>query len=299
LIKPLLKQLLPPLIWNVIRSVWVGSARTTTPQLLEKEIPELSVKETYGFFGKYACFEEALMACGTADAKLNYQGASVIDATVARTKTLVGELGASVEVLVDTKTLRLLAVFQKILMSAPYAELTVLDFGGAMGHHFFRLNRLLPTQLKLKWIVLELPKTAFTARGIFKSDQLTFISDLAELNGAKIDVILASGSIQYTPRPFAILSKLMSLEAKSIILDRMPITDSFDDRILMQRVPPEIYEATYPVHFLSGKKIKSFFEAGSWQRILHWSLDEEIVMLDGKPVKYSGMLYFNQKDIRP
>jgi putative methyltransferase (TIGR04325 family) len=53
---------------------------------------------------------------------------------------------------------------------------------------------------------------------------------------------------------------------KYIIFDRTAFIDTGDDRITVQKVPPEIYPASYPAWFFNQEKFLDFF-SGEYELI--------------------------------
>ena len=105
--------------------------------------------------------------------------------------------------------------------------LTVIDFGGAAGAHYFMAKLLLKDTVKLDWRVIETPSMVNEARrqGL-ENDELHFFSELnAATKKGQIDLVFASGSVQYTSDPYTFLKELCAINAKSFMLTRTPITE--------------------------------------------------------------------------
>jgi putative methyltransferase (TIGR04325 family) len=99
--------------------------------------------------------------------------------------------------------------------------LTVLDFGGGCGFHYFRVVPSIRTPLR--WAVVETAtmaeRAAQLAEGRFQV--FTDIAAAAEALG-RIDLVHASSSIQYVPEPLETLKTLAALQAKYFGLLRFP-----------------------------------------------------------------------------
>jgi putative methyltransferase (TIGR04325 family) len=64
--------------------------------------------------------------------------------------------------------------------------------------------------------------------------------------------------LPYLQEPYSVFATLLDLNAQLIILDKMPfLTDDRDDMITIQKVPAEIYAATYPAWFFNEKKFRN------------------------------------------
>jgi len=100
--------------------------------------------------------------------------------------------------------------------------LTVLDFGGGCGFHYFRIA---PTiRIPLRWAIVETPIMAERAVKISQGRFQVF-TDIAAAAAAlgRIDLVHASSSIPYVPEPLATLSELTALRPRYLALLRFPV----------------------------------------------------------------------------
>jgi putative methyltransferase (TIGR04325 family) len=99
--------------------------------------------------------------------------------------------------------------------------LTVLDFGGGCGFHYFRVVAAVSTPLR--WAVVETPTMALRAQRLSQGNFEVF-TDVAAAAAAlgHIDLVHASGSIQYVPEPLATVKALAALHPRYFALLRFP-----------------------------------------------------------------------------
>jgi len=99
--------------------------------------------------------------------------------------------------------------------------LTVLDFGGGCGFHYFRTVAAVRTPLR--WAIVETPTMAERALKLAK-DRFEVFTDIAAAASAlgRVDVVHASSVIQYVPDPLATLRTLAALRARYFALARFP-----------------------------------------------------------------------------
>ena len=99
--------------------------------------------------------------------------------------------------------------------------LTVLDFGGGCGFHYFRTSAAIHTPLR--WAIVETPTMAISAAKLAdgRFDVFTDIAAAAQALG-RVDLIHASSSIQYVPEPLATLKTLAALRPRYFALARFP-----------------------------------------------------------------------------
>ncbi|HYS46220.1 MAG TPA: methyltransferase, TIGR04325 family, partial [Rhizomicrobium sp.] len=124
--------------------------------------------------------------------------------------------------------------------------LSVLDFGGALGSSYYQNRGMLSHLSSLRWHVVEQPHFVAAGQAEFENDQLRFFPTLADSWAAqKPDVVLLSSVLQYLEKPFDLLRDIADLEPRFILVDRTPVLDKGQERIVVQTVPPSIYPASY------------------------------------------------------
>ena len=252
-LKAVLRELSPPILWRAIAAMRPRQDPPPPPP-------------AYGHFGTYASFDDALKEC------TGYETQSIIDATLGR--TLAMRPSTKITAL-DIRQLAALQHAQRYL-----GRLRVLDFGGAMGGLYFRIGSLLDIE---KWTVVDVPGTVNAAARLAR-DALSFSSSLVEQHP---NIVLASGSLQYTRSPYEEIAKLKALGARYFVADRIPILQRA--RLTVQRVPPEIFEASFPAWFFGPEFTDAFSDM---KLALEWELPEHPAFLDGAAVHcYRGFLF--------
>jgi putative methyltransferase (TIGR04325 family) len=100
--------------------------------------------------------------------------------------------------------------------------LTVLDFGGGCGFHYFRVIAAIRTPLR--WAVVETPTMAERAAKLAQ-DRFEVFTTLAEAVAVlgRVDLVHASSAIQYVPDPLATLTSLAALRPRHFALARLPV----------------------------------------------------------------------------
>lgn len=104
----------------------------------------------------------------------------------------------------------------------PGKELRVLDFGGSFGPHYFLAKQCLPK--RYRWAVVETETIASLGAQI-ANEELQFFTGIgaarAWLGG--IDLVHASGSLQYTPDPKSAFAVLVGLRAPYLAIMRTAV----------------------------------------------------------------------------
>lgn len=168
-------------------------------------------------------------------------------------------------------------------------QLKVLDFGGALGTSYYQ-NRKFISHLQVEWNIVEQEKFVQVGKEKMADDQVGFyysIDEYIEKNGMP-HVLLLSGTLPYIEKPYELLEKITSYNIPYLLIDNTYFNFEDRDRITVQTVPPEIYEASYPCWFLSYSKVKQQL-AGKYD-IFSEHVNTHSLVLDGRRIYYQGFL---------
>ncbi len=240
-------------------------------------------KSPYGFFSGYSTWEEALKD------STSYMSAPIIEATVKERGQFMSQFDPG-DLFVDDRTQQLLSALAVIQQGKAISTLKVLDFGGAAGIYFYIIRRALP-HLELDWTVVETKEMVQALQG-FEEPHLRWRTSLPEASpsGDKpFDLSLASSSLPYVPEPYDVLQKLIAL-GRFVITNRMAFIDGAEDKIAVQRVPPEIFTGSYPAWFFSREKFLAFMQRFS-QVTLRWRVPQDAFNFEGKRIVFEGYMF--------
>ena len=146
-------------------------------------------------------------------------------------------------------------------------RLNLVDFGGSLGSSYFQNRKLLAHLPELRWNIVEQKKFVECGKRYFEDGHLKFYYNIDDcLKEQPADTILLSSVIQYLEKPYDLLREVMQKRFKYIIIDRTAFIDAGDDRLTVQKVPPEIYPASYPAWFFNQKKFLDYF-SGEYELI--------------------------------
>jgi len=133
-------------------------------------------------------------------------------------------------------------------------RLSLLDAGGHMGTKYISFADLLPVQ-DMIWSVYDLPVILRAARSHQVTgavpEKIRFIDDPGAAK--KVDVLLASGLLQYLDIPLAGLVSQMAAPPRYILLNKVAVRDG-NSIVTLEKIGP----ALVPYHI----RDKSAFEAG-------------------------------------
>lgn len=178
----------------------------------------------------YETYEEALSFCSQ-DAYQNEELCNMIaDKTIAHIQQLTAKPYSY------TPTTVYLAFALNYFASLTNKQgITVVDFGGACGAHYFEIRNTVAPHISLKWIVVETEQMikASVSRGL-SNGELCFVSSVENLT-EEVDFVHSSSALQYVPRPYDFLKGLLSTGAKMILFNRMMFNKNNHDIITVQR----------------------------------------------------------------
>ena len=105
-------------------------------------------------------------------------------------------------------------------------EIKVLDFGGAGGQSYTEAKYFFP-EIYFKWIVLETKSMVKAAKiAGLESDTLMFVENFSDVDKYKLDLVIASSSLQYTNDPIGFLAKISNLGARYMYISRAPLSNN-------------------------------------------------------------------------
>lgn len=262
--KALLKQVIPPILFS--------------------QLKKLSSSK-YGWKGNYSSWEEA-EANSDGYAKENI---------VRKVKEALLEVKNGEAVFERDSVLFYEEDYNWQLLSALFyvgsrlkGDLHVLDFGGSLGSTYFQNIKFFERIDSFSWSVIEQAHYVEIGKEDFQTNTLRFYESIdACRNERNVNCLLLSSLLQYIKEPYALLDQLLIEDFPFIIIDRMPFNTKNKDRISVQIVPPEIYEASYPCHLLNEEKFIEYFRKNNFT--LHTSFDA----IDGKAIdyKYRGFIF--------
>ena len=138
-------------------------------------------------------------------------------------------------------------------------HLSVLDFGGALGSSYFQNREFLVGLKSVFWSVVEQHHFFDVGRQFIQDERLVFYSTIKEcVKKEKPNVVLLSSVLQYLNNPYKILDELINISAELILIDRTSFYDELEDIVGVQKVPGNIYNASYPFWVFSKSRVINY-----------------------------------------
>lgn len=270
------------------RPAWLGHAKTLISDWLPPSVVRF-VRRVAGrgwgglrFHGDFATWDEAVAASG------GYDQASIL--------SRVGEAALNVQ-RGDAAYERDSVLFDEIEYSWPVlgalmwaaartgGRLSVLDLGGSLGSRYHQNRAFLDSLADVRWGIVEQPHYVALGKEHFQDSRLQFFDTIAECTvKLETNVIVLGSVLQYLPEPDRVLQELGCTRALVMIIDRTPFAEIEDDRITIQRVPPSIYDASYPCRIFSRERMKREF-------LSHWQILETFACAEGTMSTDAGLRF--------
>ncbi|HEY8360765.1 MAG TPA: methyltransferase, TIGR04325 family, partial [Ramlibacter sp.] len=140
-------------------------------------------------------------------------------------------------------------------------QLSVLDFGGALGSSYFQNREVLQGLGSLRWNVVEQAHYVAAGQAQVQDEILRFHETIDACTAHTApNAVLLSSVLQYLEHPGALLAQVAGIAPEVIIVDRTIVNSTGDDRIYVQSVPASIYSASYPCRSLSERGLLAALE---------------------------------------
>lgn len=264
MIKEALRAISPPLLVNLFR-------KST---------------QRHGWFGNYATWKDAMKEATGYDSEAIAEKvlASVLqvkkgDALYERDSVLFDRIQYSWPLLAG------------LLWAAAAAKgkLHVLDFGGSLGSTYIQNRGFLSALDDLSWGVIEQKEFVEAGKLHMEDTILKFYYDIETcVRETHPNTFVFSCVLQYLESPYDMIRKAAVYEPQTILVDNMPFTNG-KERLTVQRVPPQIYRASYPCWILNREQFIDAFRP-AYNLVEHFESPLSI-LLDGNRVPYEGFIF--------
>lgn len=267
--KKIVKELVPPAFVKLYRNLRYGSG------------------ERYGYFGNYKNWDSALAASSGYDSDLILS--RVRDALV---MVRDGKAPYERDSVVFDRIEYAWPLLSALLWIATHSGncLDIIDFGGSLGSTYFQNAGFLDGLERVRWSIVEQKKFVDCGKKEFAGDRLRFYHDIGScLAAEKPNAILLSSVLQYIDRPYPLLRSIFDAKFEFIVVDRTILFDS-PDRVTVQVVPPNIYEASYPCWIFNRRKFLDFF-ASEYSLVAGFEALGGALEIEGAPAMHEGFIF--------
>jgi putative methyltransferase (TIGR04325 family) len=134
-------------------------------------------------------------------------------------------------------------------------KIRLLDLGGSLASQYFQHKRFLKN-IDIKWAVVEQKNYVIASKNIINDQYLVFYDQLSScIAKEQPNFALLGSSLQYLEDPYSVLKELSSHDLKVLIIDRTPMHKGSKDFVVTQKVPEDIYNASYPAWIFSEENL--------------------------------------------
>lgn len=171
-------------------------------------------------------------------------------------------------------------------LSESGGAIRVVDFGGADGGHAELMKSAFP-EFEFDWTVVELPHVV-NAMQMNPRPGIKFLDNIEAAFGEKVDVTLASASINYVAEPQALLKHFLSNSLFTIVT-RLPLWPIPDHCAALQRPRNGSRKISYPAWFFSDFQFTH--EILSYAKILlNFECPNDRAAFAGRYLTYRGLV---------
>jgi len=277
-IQNVFEQILPPILFNALRSMRYQLSSSSGDRLCLK--------------GNYNSWSEAVHA------STGYDSDTILRKTKdALLKVKTGEAVYERDSVLFDEIQYSWPLLAGLMWAAAQSggRLNVLDFGGSLGSTYFQHRAFLKKIQDVRWNIVEQAEHVKVGKEFFEDDTLRFYPTIDDYSAENTpDVVILSGVLQYLEHPYETLSRLLKLHSKCIILDRTPFWEGGEDRICVQYVPASIYPASYPTWILSKNRFLQFAQKNKLNIVAEFEGFDRLSGLT--EVVYRGMI-ITQTDV--
>jgi putative methyltransferase (TIGR04325 family) len=191
----------------------------------------------------------------------------------------------------DREAHNMLVSYGYVLARAAHGRqrLSLLDWGGGLGHYFALSSALLPG-FEVEYSCRELPKVAAAGRELFPD--ASFYSDDSCLE-RQYDLVLASSSLQYSEHWHDTLNRLADAAGSYLYLTRVPLALRSPSFVVLQRAHRYGYDTEYLGWILNRDELLGAALAKSLSLVREFLLFGAIDA-DGapeRPIEHRGFLF--------
>lgn len=262
--------------------------KSLTPPIVSRSIRGRRGGDTLRFEGRPSSWPEAVKQSS------GYSSETILERVAAATRDVVdGRAAYERDSVTFDRPATPFPIVAGLLRSAALdgGRLAVIDVGGSLGSTYRQCRPFLSILRSITWYVVEQPGFVSLGREEFSTDELTFHETLSEVprEGPPATVVLSS-VLQYLESPHELLDELGGVDARHLLIDRTPLSDSTMDRLCIQHVPRRIYRASYPCWIFSRSRLLQRLSA-DWTVISDYpSTDGSYRTKDGLQFEFRGLI---------
>ena len=263
-------------------------ARDWFPPAMVRWVGQVRGRAGITFEGDFATWDRARAQ------STGYEAKEILDKVLAATLTVKrGEAAFERDSVIFSEIEYVWPVLTGLLWVAARngGVLNVLDVGGALGSSYFQNRKFLNALPEIRWNIVEQAQYVEAGRIHVQDGVLRFYESIeACLAENKPNVILLSSVLQYLEAPREIITQLPRIGASVLLIDRTPFSTANQDKLVIQRVPASIYEASYSMWIFSMHAFMNRLDT-NWRMIASTVSPEGVIRsTNNLEFSFQGML---------
>ncbi len=152
-------------------------------------------------------------------------------------------------------------------------QVKLCDLGGALGSTYFRYRSKLPSE-RLKWNIVE--QKHYVDYGKSNIPELDFYYSIEECAGVynDLNLVMLLSVLPYLDDPYSMIDRIAAIDSVKYVLIDETVCNSIDgdeEKIVLQHVPSNIYEAVYPSHIFNRQRLIQCFENKGFETVFEWT----------------------------
>jgi len=168
-------------------------------------------------------------------------------------------------------------------------RLSVLDWGGGLGHYYVLARALVP-DLDLEYHCRDLP--AMCAKGRELLPEVRFHESDESCMGRRYDLVLASSSLQYSEDWRGTAGRLAQMTESYLYITRTPVVRRAASFVVVQRPHGLGYDTEYPGWFLNLQELLTGVQALGMELVREFLIDERPFVRNApEQGEYRGFLW--------
>jgi putative methyltransferase (TIGR04325 family) len=169
------------------------------------------------------------------------------------------------------------------------SELSVLDWGGGVGHYYLIARTLYP-ELGLHYTCKDLPLLCRGGQDLLPG--VVFEANAARCFARGYDLVMASSSLQYSENWRCVARKLAAVATSYLYVTRIPVVNHSDSFVVVQRPYQCGYQAEYLGWFLNRSELIEHLEGLGMRLVREFLIDEQpFVPHAPEQATYRGFLF--------
>lgn len=171
----------------------------------------------------------------------------------------------------------------------PGRTVSMLDWGGGLGHYCLYARALFPEQ-DFEFHIKDLP--GLCAAGAELLPDVTFHADDATALARSYDFVLASSAVHYARDPYAKMLELCAAARQRILITRTPVLDVGTDVLVVQRPHRYGYLTEYAGWVMNRQRLVDSVEANGFVLERQFLIGEQPYLPDmEEQAQYYGFLF--------